>query len=157
MLTQLSTITAISALLSILCDFHEENSDYINHKSIAQNHLETMTSSELDANWKLNEFFGSVFVINLPHATLRLEQVKESLKSIGVQDFEVLPAIDGRKDVDESLWKKWIGIGQKLTYLPRKVKRLLILSVRGNRMLFNPHSASCEAILQFFSNSVKKT
>lgn len=79
---------------------------FIDHQSIAEKHLNTMSSEEMDADWKLNEFFGSIFVINLPQAQQRLEIMNKSLKTIGVEDFEVLAATDGRKDVAKHLWEK---------------------------------------------------
>jgi hypothetical protein len=80
--------------------------DFINHVAIAQKDLETMTPEELDTNWNLNQFFGCVFVINLPKATNRLKKIIESLEKIGVIEFEVMPAINGYTDLEESIWKK---------------------------------------------------
>lgn len=75
--------------------------------SIAKAHLKTMTRKELDNDWKLNEFFGSIVVINLPHDTERLSRIIEELHQVGVHDFEIFPAINGRQDVDEAIWRKF--------------------------------------------------
>lgn len=79
---------------------------FINQQLIAETHLKDLSAEELDANWHLNEFFGSVFVINLPQSQDRLARIRGALSQVGVEDFEVFPAIDGRKDVEEKLWKK---------------------------------------------------
>ncbi|MBA3816065.1 MAG: glycosyltransferase family 25 protein [Parachlamydiaceae bacterium] len=73
---------------------------------IAQEHLDTMSPEELDNNWHLSDFFGTVAVINLPQDTARLDRITKELNAIGTYDFEVFPAIDGRKDLDPSLWMK---------------------------------------------------
>lgn len=73
---------------------------------IAQKHLATMSPEELDHDWRLNDFFGTIAVINLPQDTARLKRITEELNSIGTYDFEVFPAIDGRKDLDPSIWTK---------------------------------------------------
>lgn len=59
-------------------------------------------------NWGLQDHFGSIFVINLEHAEQRRIQIAKALESVGVfkKDFEFFKAIDGRKDLDESIWKK---------------------------------------------------
>lgn len=76
-------------------------------RSIALRHLACMTDEELDKDWKLNDFFGTIAVINLPCDTERLSIITEELHSLGVQDFLVFPAIDGRKEVDAKIWKKF--------------------------------------------------
>jgi GR25 family glycosyltransferase involved in LPS biosynthesis len=59
-------------------------------------------------NWGLQDHFGSVYVINLEHAEQRRIQITEALESIGIykNDFEFFTGLDGRKDLDESIWKK---------------------------------------------------
>lgn len=73
---------------------------------IAAEHLTTMTAEELDNDWRLGDFFGTIAVINLPQDTTRLERITKELNDIGTYDFEVFPAIDGRKELDPSLWMK---------------------------------------------------
>lgn len=75
-------------------------------RQIAREHLANMSSEELDNDWRLNEFFGTVAVINLPQDTERLERITQELHAIGTYDFEVFPAIDGRKDLGAAIWMK---------------------------------------------------
>lgn len=78
----------------------------INHQGAARKQLESMCEKELDADWKLEDFFGTIFVINLPQATERRARIEETLKAVGVKEFEFFSAVDGRKDVPKALWKK---------------------------------------------------
>lgn len=57
----------------------------IAHQKIAQAALSSMTSEEMDRNWKLDEIFGQVRFINLDGHTERLEGLFQSLKSIGLK------------------------------------------------------------------------
>lgn len=75
-------------------------------QAIATKHLQTMRPTELDANWKLNDFFGMIYVINLPQAEGRRKKIIKELKSIGTKDFELFSAVDGHRDLDSSIWKK---------------------------------------------------
>jgi GR25 family glycosyltransferase involved in LPS biosynthesis len=77
----------------------------IHLNNLAENDLQTMSSEELDANWKLNDFFGCIYVINLPSAKDRLEKMKESMAEVGIEEFEVFPAVNGR-NLEKTLWKK---------------------------------------------------
>ncbi len=74
---------------------------------IAESHLESMTQQEMDKDWGLNDFFGTIAVINLPSSTERLKNVTEELHNIGTTSFTVFEAINGRKDVDVSIWSKF--------------------------------------------------
>lgn len=75
---------------------------------IAQFHLSTMSDDEMDQDWKLNDFFGTVAVINLPQADLRREKVTRELEAIHCK-FELFQGVDGRKDVDFEIWSKFYG------------------------------------------------
>lgn len=78
----------------------------IDHQCNAAQQLHSLSYAEMDGDWMLGEYFGSIYVINLPKATDRLEKVKESLEQVGAKEFEIFQAIDGRQDVSEVLWKK---------------------------------------------------
>lgn len=78
----------------------------ISLSSMAKLHLATMSDEDLDKDWRLNEFFGTIAIINLPNDTERLTRVTEELISIGTQEFEVFPATNGRKDLPASIWTK---------------------------------------------------
>jgi GR25 family glycosyltransferase involved in LPS biosynthesis len=73
----------------------------------AKKHLESMTADQMDANWNLNDYFGSVFIINLARCPDRLTYIKEQLNGIGCKEFTVFKAIDGRESVSEEVWKKF--------------------------------------------------
>lgn len=80
----------------------------ISLKEIAKDHLAHMSPEELDADWKLNEFFGTIAIINLPKDTSRLSRTLEELHHIGVHNYDIFPAIDGRKEVSPDIWKKMV-------------------------------------------------
>ncbi|MCE5318422.1 MAG: hypothetical protein LLG04_13815, partial [Parachlamydia sp.] len=40
--------------------------------AVADSHLQAMGPDDLDKDWKLQEFFETIIVINLPHAEERL-------------------------------------------------------------------------------------
>ena len=83
-----------------------EHHCFIDHQAVATKQLATLSNEELDADWKLGEFFGTIFVINFPQEIERLKLLKEANQEIGLQEFEIFPAIDGRKEVSDTLWKK---------------------------------------------------
>src|SRR5262249_15944479 len=80
----------------------------IDHQKIALEQLHSMSDHELDHDLKLQDFFGSIYVINLPHATTRLERMTRELNKVGVYDFVVWRAVNGRnpEEVPEALWRK---------------------------------------------------
>lgn len=84
-------------------------------RSIAKKHLKTMTKPELDANWRLDEFFETIFVVNLPQSSQRLNKMTQELHGISTKRFEVFKAIDGRNELAPEIWQKFYlnlhGIG----------------------------------------------
>lgn len=76
---------------------------------LAKDHLLNMSKNELDDNWKLNDFFGTIAIINLPPATERIERIKNELQEIGVGEFTIVKAVNGQKEVDKSLWEKMMS------------------------------------------------
>ncbi|MCE5318165.1 MAG: glycosyltransferase family 25 protein [Parachlamydia sp.] len=83
-----------------------EHHCHIDHQVNALKQLQDLSYAEMDRDWMLGEYFGSIYVINLPSATDRLEKVRQSLAEVGVQEFEIFSAVDGRKEVSEALWRK---------------------------------------------------
>jgi len=73
---------------------------------IAENHLSCMSSQELDDDWRLNDFFGTIAVINLPASVERLQKITQELHDIGTYSFTVFKGIDGRRELDASIWSK---------------------------------------------------
>lgn len=80
----------------------------IDHQKIAWEQLSDMTDEELDSDFKLDRFFESIYVINLPNAKERLKRITRDLKAIGLRHFEVWKATNGRnpEEVPESIWSK---------------------------------------------------
>jgi GR25 family glycosyltransferase involved in LPS biosynthesis len=78
----------------------------IDHQKIAREQLESLSHHILDKDWMLYDYFGCLYVINLPESKDRLEIIKNDLKGIGVGKFDVLPAVNGRTSVPEEIWKK---------------------------------------------------
>ncbi len=108
---------------------------------IAKDHLIQYSSEELDRNWRLHEFFNSIYVINLDTATGRLKSFTEETKSIGIPSFERFTAVDGSKDIPPSIWHKFYlnrcnvdlstEIGQKIFTRIRKREAGCFLSCLG--------------------------
>lgn len=92
--------------------YHKEHHYYIDHQSIAASQLMHMSANELDNDWTLYEFFGSIYIINLPEETERLERTRKALEQVSVKDFVVFPAIRGSQQ-EERVWKQmntnWSG------------------------------------------------
>ncbi|MEI8124380.1 MAG: hypothetical protein WCG42_01335 [Parachlamydiaceae bacterium] len=108
---------------------------------IAEEHLATYSSEELNQNWRLHEFFESMIVINLDTATERLKTFTEETLSIGIPSFERFKAVDGSKDVPPSIWHKFYlnrcnvdlstEVGQKIFTRIRKREAGTFLSCLG--------------------------
>jgi len=75
--------------------------------AIASHHLATMNNETLDRDWRLNDFFGTIVVINLPQSKERLAKTTQELYQINTHTFEVFPAIDGRLEVPSWMWQKF--------------------------------------------------
>lgn len=78
-------------------------------QSIAERHLLTMEPEELDADWKLNEFFENIVVINLPRSKERWASITAELHAIGTQSFNRFKAIDGRTELAPFIWQKFFS------------------------------------------------
>lgn len=93
-----------------------------NLNNIASRHLATMSDDELDNDWKLNEFFGTIAVINLPRASERLLNMTKELNQIGVGSFEKFQAVDGRTEVPDSIWMKFVRERSRGKLIPHSYK-----------------------------------
>lgn len=80
----------------------------IDHQEIAWKHLADMSDEELDSDLKLDEFFGSIYVVNLPQAEERLKRITAEMEKIGLRHFQVWKATYGRNpdEVPEAIWSK---------------------------------------------------
>jgi GR25 family glycosyltransferase involved in LPS biosynthesis len=78
----------------------------IDHRAIAKKSLEEMTDEQMDKNWKLNEFFGTVRVINLDGHEKRMQDVKKELAGVGLKEgeFERFRGINGREEIKKDIW-----------------------------------------------------
>lgn len=93
----------------------KSRTQHIFHQAIAEKNLRELSSEELDKNWKLNEYFGHIYVINLddrPNAAdpqkhkQRFDRVVSDLNKVGCTTFERLRATYGAHELDESIWKR---------------------------------------------------
>ncbi len=89
-----------------MIDFPIEYPFIIDHQKIAREQLESLSSNSLDKDWMIYDYFGCLYVINLPRAKDRLVTITKDLHDIGIDQFDVMPAVDGRLEVPEELWKK---------------------------------------------------
>ena len=80
----------------------------INHQQIARKHLAKKNPAELDANWNLNEFFGSIRFINLERSKDRLASITQQLSSIGLhaEDYARHAACDGRASLPKEVYNR---------------------------------------------------
>lgn len=80
----------------------------IGHQKLAWEQLADMADEELDADLSLDQFFGSIYVINLPHAKDRLKRITRDLHAIGLRHFQIWQATNGRnpQEVPEAIWSK---------------------------------------------------
>lgn len=88
--------------------------DVYSLKKVARHHLETMDAEELDADWRLKDFFGHIKVISNKDSA-RYPQIVEEMAKVGISedDFELSPTVKGA-DLPESLWSRipdWVGEG----------------------------------------------
>ncbi len=87
----------------------------IDHRTIAQNDLLTKNSSQLDAHWNLNEFFGHIYVLNLDDIDSssnahkqRLESIRRHLKAVGINEsqYERFRGTYGKYELKEEVWRR---------------------------------------------------
>lgn len=123
---------------------------------IAQEHLATMSSEELDNDWRLNEFFGTIAVINLPQDTERLKRITEELHAVGTYDFEVFEAIDGRKDLQPAIWKKLKKNRLKNPIDKNEKKEILDRLHQGEAGCYMSHYLLIKRTKEAFDNAVNE-
>ncbi len=124
--------------------------------SIAVSHLKTMDDESLDLDWKLDEFFESIFVINLPQATTRLANITKQLNDIGVYQFEIFKGIDGRKEVDESIWRKFYTNRDHFDLKTEEGRRNLDLLHQGEAGCYLSHYKVIEKVKNAFDAAMSE-
>jgi GR25 family glycosyltransferase involved in LPS biosynthesis len=134
----------------------ESNSWDIPIHTIAKNHLMTMTDLELDDDWRLGDFFGTIAVINLPTATERLKGITEELQGIGVTTFEIFKGIDGRKDLDPSIWNKMYRNREKIDTSTEEGKLALDSVHKGEAGCYMSHYTLIKHIKDSFDSAMEE-
>lgn len=138
---------------------HHENDAWVPLlNTIATEHLSTMSDEELDRDWKLGEFFGTIAVINLPKATERLNSIKNELNSIGTDSFEKFQAIDGRNDVKPAIWQKFMRERVRGKTIPRingLLQRQFWGIFQGEAGCYLSHFQLIKKIKNAFENSLQ--
>lgn len=89
-----------------MTDFPIEHHYVIDHQKTAKEQLKSFSNNTLNNDWMIYDYFGCLYVINLERATDRLETITKDLHDIGVEQFDIMPAVDGRVEVPEELWMK---------------------------------------------------
>lgn len=77
---------------------------------LAARQLTTLSEEEMDKDLGLNAFFGSVYVIHLPKAEERLTSLLENFREIGLKDYVLFPACDGRelpREISSKMFSLW--------------------------------------------------
>lgn len=80
----------------------------IDHQGIAENALNTMTDEEMDRQWNLKNFFGTIQVINLDRDVARMAAVQEHLGEVGLEegDFDRFKGCYGREELSCDIWNR---------------------------------------------------
>jgi len=98
-----------------IIDTKSDSLTTIFHQTIAQNQLATMSPEELDKNWKLNDYFPNIRVINLDDKPgsadptkfkRRLDRITDDLNNIGGATFERLRATYGALELSREVWSR---------------------------------------------------
>lgn len=123
---------------------------------IADAHLDTMSPEALDKDWRLHEFFGTIVVINLPQAEQRLKKITKQLHRIGTDSFEIFRAIDGRKELPPSIWKKILGNRDRLNDRTKSGKKAIDLVHQGEAGCYMSHYSLLKSIKEKFDKALSE-
>lgn len=120
---------------------------------IATAQLSKMSDEELDADWKLDEFFGTIAVINLPQAVERKSTIDQELRSIGTKNHIFFRAIDGRKELGENYWSKFHGNREKLDPSTEEGKQKLELLHKSEAGCYMSHYSVIKHVKEQFDKA----
>lgn len=148
--------TSVSIVHERMVNLDHPASYEIPFSVIVKKHLGTMTDEELDTDWKLNELFGSIVVINLPEDTERLYRVTEELNRVGVFDYEVFPAINGRKELDASIWRKFHSNREEFDINTPEGQQALNRLHQGEAGCYMSHYKVIQYVNESFDNALKQ-
>lgn len=88
-----------------MADFPVEHHYIIDHQKVAKRQLKSLSDEALDKDWMLYDYFGCLYVINLPRAKERLKTITSDLSDIGLDKFQIFKAVEGSKVAPE-IYKK---------------------------------------------------
>lgn len=121
---------------------------------IAEMHLQSMSDEELDNDWRLDDFFGTIAVINLPQATQRLAKVTQELHAIGIWNFTIFTGIDGRKVVDQTIWRKFHSNRDRINSKTEEGQRALDRLHQGEAGCYLSHYYLIKSIKETFDRAM---
>lgn len=141
---------------SFMSDFPTEYPYIIDHQKIAQGHLQSHSSHTLDEDWMMYDYFGCLYVINLPRAKDRLETITKDLQDIGVDQFDIMPAVDGRKNVPKELWKKMTQNWANYNLAHRRGRKKFKRQQQGETGCYLSHLKVIKLVKRRFDQANKK-
>jgi GR25 family glycosyltransferase involved in LPS biosynthesis len=133
-----------------------DSSWHIPFGNIAQNHLQDMTLIELDHDLKLQDFFGVIAVINLPRCKDRLTTMTQELEKVGVLSFDLFKAVDGSKEVDPAIWKKFKGNRERIDSSTSEGAKALDKLHMGEAGCFMSHYQLIKKTNEAFKKALRK-
>jgi hypothetical protein len=94
------------ALITEIAKGFQKNTLCFDLQNLAKQQLQNMTPEQLDQDWKLKEFFGQIYVINLEQAKEKQLIFNENAKKIGLkeEEFTFFKATYGKKDLQQEVW-----------------------------------------------------
>lgn len=123
-------------------------------QEIAQNQLATMSDHALDRRWRLHRFFGTIAVINLPHAIQRREKITSQLQSIDAKNILFFKAVDGRKELQPAIWQKIVGNRDAIATDCDEGRRLLDRLHQSEAGCFMSHYRVLKSIKESYDKAV---
>ncbi len=114
----------------------------------AQEYVRVVDSDQWDRNWRLNDHFGSIYVINLAHKTERMERAREELSRVGVTHFTRFEAVNGRFDVPESIWGRFHCNWQGYDTTIEEERKALVRQFQGEAGCYLSHLEFCRRFEQ---------
>ena len=128
----------------------------IPHQAYAREDL-GMSPDKLDADWMLTKYFGSIYVINLPHATERRVRVTSTLREIGTSVFEILPATNGRdeKEVDPAIRRKMYMNWAKIDISTEEGREKLLKQHQGETGCFISHLRAIQTVREKYTQAAQ--
>lgn len=150
-----NSVKAPSIIHEYVVEARQDTSWNIPLHEIAASHLESMSPEALDNDWKLQEFFPTIIVINLPQAEPRLKRFTQEINAIGTGKFEIFSAIDGRKDLPQAIWGKMVGNRDSIKVHNEKGKEALVSLHKGEAGCYMSHYLALKGVKEKFDEAYK--